>query len=333
MTHQSPIAADKQIDIACVGILCADVLAKTVDRLPDRGRLMLLDQLQMHIGGCAANAAIDLAKLGMRAAIVGKIGGDGFGSFLSSGLSAEGVDVRGLKVGGTPSSASVVTIGSDGERSILHCLGANGEFCYEDIDGEVIGQAGIVFVAGTFLMPSFDGPGAEKLLRTAKECGALCCMDTAWDSTGRWMDCLRGCMPYLDWFLPSMEEAAALSGETDPVRMAERFREAGAANVAIKLGADGCYVKPCGEDGFFVPAYHNIAVVDTSGAGDAWCAGFLAGLAKGWPPRRCAQFANATGAHCVMAIGTTTGIRSMEDIQAYINTHEAEEKVRNADND
>jgi sugar/nucleoside kinase (ribokinase family) len=91
----------------------------------------------------------------------------------------------------------------------------------------------------------------------------------------------------------------------------------------IKLGTDGCYVKLPNETGYYVPAYRNIAVADTSGAGDAFCAGFLAGLVKGWEPHRCAQFANAVEAHCVMSIGTTTGIKPMSDILAFMNDQDA----------
>lgn len=301
--------------VACVGILCADVMAKAVDRLPDRGKLLLLDQLEMHIGGCAANAAIDLARLGVPASIVGKIGNDGFGGFLSATLASEGVDTAGLVVDSGATSASVVAIGGDGERSILHCLGSNGRFRYEDADQSVVARAGILFIAGTFLMPSFDGAGAERLLRDARAGGALCCMDTAWDASGRWMGLIGPCMQYLDWFLPSYEEAAALSGERDPSAMALVFQRLGAGSVAIKMGAEGCYVKT-GRESFMAPAYR-VDAADASGAGDAWCAGFLAGLRQGWEPRRCARFANAVGACCVMSVGTTTGIRSMEETLAF----------------
>lgn len=308
------------LDVVCVGVICADIMVRTVDRLPERGKLALVDELSMHIGGCAANAAIDLARLGAGTAILGRIGADGFGSFLSAALEHEGVDTRGLKRSDTPSSASVVSIGSDAERSILHCLGANGEFCYGDIDRSVLTGSGIVFIAGTFLMPSFDGPGTAALLRDAKAGGALCCMDTAWDASGQWIKKIGGCLELLDWFMPSYEEAAALSGEQEPERIAAVFAREGAANVVIKLGADGCYVKPSGEKGFSVAAYSGVSVVDTSGAGDAFCAGFLMGLTKGWDPHRCAKLANAAGTHCIMAVGTTTGIRPLSEILTFMDS-------------
>lgn len=310
----------KRFDVACVGISCADVLAKPVDKLPDRGKLGLVDELLMKMGGCASNAAIDLAKIGMKAAFVGKLGDDGFGRFILDRFSAEKVDISGVKKDpSVPTSASIVLIGSDGERSILHCIGSNGRFGFEDIDLGIVFDSKILLVAGTFLMPGFDGPGAEMLLRTARAHGVVTCLDTAWDSTGTWLDKIGCALPHIDWFLPSYEEAREMAGgRTNPAEIAEFFIEKGVANAVIKLGKDGCYVRPANRPGFRVPTYEKVKVVDTSGAGDAFCAGFLTGLAHGWDIEKCARFANAVGSHCVMSIGTTDGIKPMREILKFM---------------
>ena len=301
-------------DIACVGILCADVLAKPVETLPGKGLLTMVDRLQLDIGGCAANAAIDLARLGVSASLFGRIGRDDFGTYLTDRLGKEGVDTRNLSVDpDVPTSASIVAVDAKGERSILHCPGANAVFRYENVDVEAVLQAKILFVSGTFLMRDFDGEGAERLLREARRAGVLCCCDTAWDSTGRWLETIAGMLPELDWFLPSQEEAVKLSGRTDPAEMADFFHDKGARNVVVKLGDKGCYVRLENGDGFHVAALTGIPVVDTSGAGDAFCAGFLAGLLRGLAPRQCALLANAAGACCVMEMGTTAGIRSIQE--------------------
>ena len=99
-------------------------------------------------------------------------------------------------------------------------------------------------------MPSFDGAGTEKLLKEAKQAGVLCCLDTAWDSTGQWMKKIEGSLPYLDWFMPSFDEARELSGKTAPSEMADLFLAKGVRNVIIKIGKDGCFVKPGNEKGF-----------------------------------------------------------------------------------
>jgi len=310
-------------EVACVGILCADVLAKPVDKLPEKGKLEVIDTLQLQVGGCATNAAIGLSKMGIKTALIGKVGDDGFGRFLQEVLKSEKVDISGLKVdGGVPTSASVVTISRDGERSILHCLGSNSRFSFEDVNTEIVRNSKILFIAGTFLMPEFDGEGTERLLKLAVDSGKVCCMDTAWDSTGQWMDKIKGSLVYLDWFLPSYEEARELSKEDKPEDMARLFQTKGVKNVVVKLGKNGCYVKPASKEGFYAPTYNDVQVVDTSGAGDSFCAGFLTGLVKGWDVNMCAKFANAVGSHCVMEIGTTTGIKPMDEIFYFLSEHE-----------
>lgn len=309
--------------ITCVGILCADILGKTVDALPEKGKLSLVDSISLQIGGCAANVAISLAKMGVKASIIGKIGDDSLGKFILNTLHVEEVDVRGLIVDkGICTSASMVMISGDSERSIIHSLGANKEFCYEDINIEILKEAKILLIAGTFLMPSFDGVGTEKLLKTASENGVLCCMDTAWDSSGEWIDKIESCLHYLDWFMPSYEEACALTGKTIPTEIADVLVDKGVKNIIIKLNSAGCFVKPALEEGYIVSSFSKIKPIDTSGAGDSFCAGFIAGLDQGWEVKKCAAFANAVGAHCIMEIGTTTGIKPMKEILAFMKNYE-----------
>lgn len=306
-------------DISCVGILTADVLAKPIEELPQKGLLSNINQIQLLLGGCASNAAIDLTKLGAKVQLFGKIGQDNLGGFVKNEVKSAGVDVSQLGVSeSVQTSASVVAISNDGERSVMHCIGANAEFCFKDIDLDRITQSKVLFIAGTFLMPGFDGEGACKLLRAARKAGVLCCLDTAWDSAGIWMKKLGVCMPYIDWFMPSYEEAVELSGKRKPEEIAEVFLKLGAGNVIVKLGEKGCYVKPGNKDGFFENAYDSIEVVDTSGAGDSFCAGFIMGLIQGWDLRNCARFANAVGSFCIAAIGTTTGIKSKEEVLTFM---------------
>ena len=304
-------------DVCCVGIICADVLAKPVDALPESGKLSLIDILNLEIGGCASNAAIDMAKLGINTAIITKIGQDGFGKFLHGVLEDNKVNTDGVIVDkNVPSSASVVAIGSNSERTVLHCLGANAEFTFSEIDLEIIKKSKILFIAGTFLMPKFDGDGTLQLLKMAKETGIVTCLDTAWNSQGTWNK-INDSLPFIDWFMPSYEEACEMTSQTEPAKIANTFAEMGSRNIIIKLGSKGCFVKLFEEEGFFVSGY-KVNAIDTSGAGDSFCAGFITGLAKGWDIKKASKFANAVGANCVTSIGTTTGIKSLKHIEKFM---------------
>lgn len=304
-------------DVTCLGILVADAIAKPVIEIPDSGKLSLVDQIELHTGGCATNTAIDLKKIGMSVSIVGKIGDDGFGKFLYSSLSEEGVDVRGLKRdANSNTSASMVLVSEDGERSFIHCLGSNATFCEEDIDYDIIKESKILFVAGALLMPNFDGEPTAKVLKWAQENEIYTVLDTAWDSTGRWIKAIGPCLPYLDLFMPSIEEAEMLTGKDDVDDMADIFLEMGAKNVVIKMGTQGCFIKNA-EEQHEIPAF-KVDAVDTTGAGDAFVAGFITGLLQEWDLKKSGIFANAVGAHCVMEMGASNGIKPLDEIIAFI---------------
>lgn len=308
-------------DVACVGILVADVVARTVRTLPEAGKLTLTDHLDLHTGGCAASSAIDMARLGLRTAVSGKIGADGFGAYMRQALRANGVEdafVMDDPKEGT--SASVVLVDAQGERSFLHCLGANGTFTDSDVPDALLSSSSIVFVAGTMLMPSFDGEPCARVLQRARRLNKATALDTAWDSKGRWMDILRPCMSHLDFFLPSYDEAVELSGEHDPERIAQLFLDMGVGTVVIKLGPEGCLVQNR-DISSRVPGYAVPHVMDTTGAGDAFCAGFLTGVVQGRPLEICGKMGNAVGALCVSGVGASSGIRSMDQVREIMQGH------------
>ncbi len=307
------------IDIACIGILVADVIAKPVDSIPKAGLLERISSIKIFSGGCAMNAGIDMAKIGLKVAVLGKVGKDSFGDFLEGELVKNNIDVRGIsKDDKEQTSASVVLSASSGERSFLHTVGANASFCEADVNYDVIKESNIVFVGGTMLMDKFDGEECAEVLKKCRQMGKTTVLDTAWDATGRWMKVLAPCMPYIDYFIPSIDEAIELSGKKTPEEIADVFFDMGVKKVVIKLGSKGCYGREeKNGEGIYVPCY-KVSAADTTGAGDSFCAGFLTGLSKGLSFEDSMRFANATGAHCVMAMGASTGIKSYEEIYKFM---------------
>jgi sugar/nucleoside kinase (ribokinase family) len=305
-------------DVICLGLLVADTVGRPIDALPPRGTLALVDRIELHTGGCAANTAVALAKLGVSTAAVGKVGSDGFGDYLTQALAGQGVDTRGIvRDAAASTAATMVVVHSDAERSFLHVAGANATFRTEDMPWEVAEGARVLHVAGLQLLSSLEGEGVAHVLTAARERGLVTTLDTVMNPHSRGWDGIAPALPHLDWAVPSFEEAAQLTGETKALRQAERFRDAGAKNVAIKMGAHGCLVLPEGGKGFHVPPIP-VEAVDALGAGDAWVAGFLTGLLNNWPIERTARFANAVGACCVQALGATTGVRSLAETLAMI---------------
>ncbi|MDE0690228.1 MAG: sugar kinase [Candidatus Poribacteria bacterium] len=301
------------MDVLSLGIYVVDVLGRPIDEFPEKGKLVLFDELEIHTGGCANNTAIALTRLGLSAGAMGKVGTDAFGDLILQKLRDNGVDTVGMQQDpGSSTSFTFVAVASDGERTFYHYIGANGELCEADLDWEVIKSAKILHIAGALVMPCFDGAPMANVLQKAKTLGITTSLDTAYDATGKWMETLEPCLPYVDMFMPSIVEVEHLTGLSDAREIAQFLRRNyGIHTIAIKMGEDGSYVSTP-EREHFATAYP-VTAVDATGAGDAYVAGFLAGTLMGWDLKATAELASATGAACVTAIGTTAGIQNLEE--------------------
>lgn len=293
-------------DIVCLGILVADVLVRPVDTLPARGSLGLVDDVELRGGGCALNTATALARLGLTAAVAGKIGRDPFGDFIIRLLQERGLDQSRLVLDATgDTSTTVALVGADGERTFLHRIGANGTLRIDELDEQALFAARALHVGGALVMPAFDGEPMAELLRRARAAGVMTSIDTVFDPSGNWNRVLA-CLHHVDLFTPGLTEATRISNVRDPLQAARRLREIGAGAVAVTLGSQGCVVSADDFEGW-VEGFA-VDAVDGTGAGDAFAAGFIYGNLAGWGSERSARFANAAGALAVTAIGACEGL-------------------------
>ena len=299
------VAAMKKV--ACVGILVADIITEPVNSYPDKGVLLPVNSITLHNGGNAMTAAINIKKLGVETEIVGKVGTDIFGRFLKERLEESGVGVSGLCTDSeTQTSTSVLMISDDGERSFFHCVGANGTFSEKDIDFSIIEDCDIVFVTGSFLLHTFDGKETAEFLKKCKKLGKTTFVDVCWDDSGRWGELLDMSMPYIDFFMPSIDEAVNIAKAESPEEAADIFIKKGVSNAVIKLGSKGCFLKTASmEKGIHFPS-KKLKAVDTTGAGDSFCSGFIAAYAHGEDIKTCALIANETGGRSVLYKGATS---------------------------
>lgn len=292
-------------DVVCLGILVADVIARPVDALPPRGTLALVDSIALRGGGCALNTSSALAKLGLAASALGKIGADPFGDFILGLLGTRGVADGGIVRDPTAAtSASVALVDATGERTFLHVKGANAEIRIEEL-GEAPFTGRALHLAGALVLDALDGEPTAALLAEARRRGIHTSLDTVFDGSGRWERVLPA-LAHCDLFTPGIEEAYAISGERDPARAAERLRELGTTVAAVTGGEEGCWVSGLGH----VPALP-VDAVDGTGAGDAFAAGFLYGRLAGMPLEWCARFANAAGALATTAVGAFEGVADL----------------------
>ena len=308
-------------EVVCLGILVADVYGRPIDDWPEHGRLAVVGEMGIGLGGCAANTGLGLVKLGVDTAVVGKVGEDGFGRFVTETLRSGGAKTEGVVVDDRPgTSATMVMIDSQGERTFLHYPGANGRLRVEEINFDLIASCRIFHCAGALVMPGFDGAPMAECLRRAREAGVTTALDTVYNDTSGWMDTLAPCLEYTDIFLPSLTEAQKLTRLEDPPAVAEKLISRGPKTVGLKMGEEGSYVRTADQE-LRVPAYR-VNVVDGTGAGDAYVAGFLRGVLAGWNLEHTAKFANAVGALCTTGIGTTAGLRDFEGTMAFLREQE-----------
>ena len=299
--------------IVCLGILVADVVGRPMHSVPEPGRLVLVDDMGLYTGGCAVNAATALVKLGLPVEVIGKVGADPFGDFLVEVMQERGIGTKGVKrdqeVG---TSATMVMVDPDGERRFVHYIGANSRLTKEDVAMELVAASSILHIGGSLVLPGIDGEPTADLLQQAQAAGVKTFLDTVWDDTGGWMTLLEPSLPYVDYFIPSLPEAQAIVGLQDPQDVARALLDRGPGVVGLKMGPDGCLVMNRDGESIRFPAF-DVQVIDATGAGDAFAAGFIAGVWLGWPLEKTVRFASAVGALCVTGLGASGGVRSLQE--------------------
>jgi len=306
------------MDVLCVGQLAADILVKPVERVDYGVDTLRVEGIDIRNGGDCLNAALCLARLGLSVGFAGLVGRDQLGDYLAGVIDRAGIDGRGLRrTDGAGTCACLVLINSRGDRSFFYHGGANDLFSVDDVDGSLVEDAALVHVGGTYLLPRFDGEGAAALLARARAAGRRTSMDVTWDTTGRWLSLIAPCLPHLSFFMPSVKEAERITGLSEPRDMAAFLLDRGVGTAVIKLGEQGCYVRRQGEPGFSVEAFPT-RVVDTTGAGDSFVAGFIAGVVKGWELRDCARLGCAVAALNIQKVGATGGIPTLSAALAFM---------------
>jgi sugar/nucleoside kinase (ribokinase family) len=302
------------MDVLCVGNAVADTKARPVDSLPATGTLALVDSVSLHGGGCALNTALALAKLGMKAGIVTGVGHDAFGEFLMGLLKRAGVDNSPVVTHPVlQSSATAVMVNRRGERSFLHTIGASAAITEKAVPDSLLRKYRALHLSGFYILPRLDGAPAMRVLRRAKKLGLVTSLDTCWDPRRRW-HLVRMCLPYTDYYMPSYEEAREAFGSRDPRTIAEAaFRAGVRKGVILKTGAKGCFALFRGGAQVRVPAF-KVKVVDTTGAGDCFDAGFLAGLLRRQALSEALMLGCAAGACSVSGMGSQGTIRSYRQV-------------------
>ncbi|ADV60680.1 PfkB domain protein [Isosphaera pallida ATCC 43644] len=312
--------------VVCAGVVVADHLSPPISHLPRAGELVACDDLVLAIGGCASNAAAALAKLGVHAAVLGKVGDDVFGRFVAETLRAQGVDDRLLAIDRSRATSQTLIVNVKGEdRRFIHCFGANQGLTVGDLAAAfdslwAEGASPSVFYLGGYLiLPGVDPTDLAAFLHDLRGRGITTLLDVATPGPADYLSKLTPVLPEVDVFLPNTDEAKLILGESDPIRQAQAFRDLGTRRVVVTMGEAGAVALSDhlrAKLGVFP-----VEFVDGTGGGDAFDAGYIAGLLDGLDEVGCLTFASALGASCVRAVGTTAGLFNRKQLQTFIQDH------------
>jgi len=296
-----------------VGLTTLDVAMRPVDRLPEGEGTNLVDGIALAPAGTAGGAALIAARLGLAVKLGSTVGGDLTGRMVRLALEDAGVDTSLLATApGRPTSTTVLAIDSQGRRPLFHALGA-GMFTEATPELHAAAARARFLHYGGVGGPGLDGgPGAD-LLAAARQAGAVVTCDLL-ARHPKTLGELERLLPHVDYFMPSVAEAFALTGLDDLAAAADVFLGLGAGACVIKNGSKGSYLA-LGRERRVLPA-HLITPVDTTSCGDSYCAGFIAALDRGREPVEACRFGTATAALVAQGLGTLGILESFEATEA-----------------
>jgi len=290
---------DRRYDLVTVGHALVDIRI-VVDRFPAPDEEAVVLSQTWGAGGSAINTAIDGSRLGLRTAVIAKIGFDSFGRIIVDELLREGVDISGLRVSSTGRTGfTIVAIDRDGKIAMYGFKGVAEELDPSEVDNEIISTARYVHIASLRLDTSL------KVAEIARKAGAKISWDPGRVLAKKGLKELEKMIKSIDIVLANKVEASVITGlDIDKYReSAKILKDLGPELVVVKLGSRGIYVLGDGVDEE-VPAVKVDRVVDTTGAGDAFAAGLIAGILRGYSLRKALLYANAVAALKITKLGS-----------------------------
>lgn len=306
-------------------VLSAGLAFCDIPLSPVPGNILEIDNSMIempvsHTGGDALTVAVVLSKLGIEASLIGRIGRDVSGQFIKEELKKNGVNMDRLiedDLYGT--AVSYILIEKSGERHFLVNRGANDALTGKDVPDEAIRESDLVFFGSALAMQRMTDDEVSDIFKRAHKYGKLTAMDASIateTNAQNNLDLIDKSLKETDIFIPSYEEAAFFTGKTDVKEMLDIFSRYPLKVLGIKLGHKGCVLTDFKET-HWLSAYPDVKVVDTTGAGDCFMAGFLCGYLHGWDLKKTGEFASAVSAYGIGASGASTGIPDFETVLKY----------------
>jgi ribokinase len=300
----------KRFDVIGFGALNVDKLYK-VNKIAGPEEEGFIKGFEEACGGSAANTIVGLARLGCKVGFIGKVAKDREGKMLLEDFRREGVNTKGIIRAEAGRSGTVMGfVDERGERALYVDPGVNDTISFEEIDMGYACQAKFIHLTSFVGEKSFEAQ--KRLVENLPE-DVKVSLDPGELYARKGIKALNPVLKRTFVFMPNSRELTLLTGMEDHVKGAEKMLGLGVKIVAVKLGGKGCYVTD-GKESHHVEAF-KVQIVDTTGAGDAFCAGFLYGVLNGKSLKECAKLGNFVASRCIMKMGARTGLPRLEDLK------------------
>jgi len=304
--------------VITAGLHIVDILGRPVTEIPKGQGLALLDEISMTIAGTSAATAMNLARLGISVSTYGVLGDDHLGRWLATQLALEGVDTRGLRVDpDVPTSATILPIRPNGERPALHVKGANGRIVASDVKWSRAPEAKHFHLGGSLLLEGLDGEPTAELMRQARALGMTTSIDIIGVPDIDYDALFSGTYPQLDFLLVNDDDVMLLAGEKTVEAAIDKMLSKGVGSCVVTVGARGAIYKDKTGVAFHKPALA-VKVVDTTGCGDAFSAGFIAGVVLNREIETCVKMGIAAGSAVARGLGSDAGVTSLVELSEFM---------------
>ncbi|MBB6672445.1 carbohydrate kinase family protein [Cohnella nanjingensis] len=303
----------KPYDVVVIGDANIDLVVAGCNEMPEPGQEVLVNDMTLHVGGGAALFSLALAKLGMKLAFNGVLGEDGFGQFIRERFLQSGIDTRYIRSSSKYNTGISIAINPEKDRSFITYTGTNAELSLLqlDMDSVVLGR----HVHLTGYRGSRNHEEYVDMARKLKRLGLTTSLDVGWDDTGEWYKGIFELMREVDIFFMNEVEARRYTGCATTERSLQELSRHG-RHVVLKLGEAGAMASVGGRMSY--RSAFEVDVVDTTGAGDSFNAGYVYGFLNGYRTEQCLLLANACGALSVSRFGGSTGVGDRAAVERFI---------------
>lgn len=309
MMQRGILSAMPEFDVLVIGEINPDLILQGQDVTPAFGQAeKLVDNAVLTIGSSSVIFACGAARLGLRVMFVGIVGDDVFGHFMLNQMQTRGIDTSHCIISKQETTGFSLILSQPHDRAILTYAGSIASLRYSDIDQAVFDQARHLHLGGFFILRQLQ-PEAARLFKSAKEAGLSTSIDTNWDPSETWDSGLAEVLQYVDVFLPNEAELLNISNKQTLEQALEHLQHI--PTLAVKLGSKGGLTQ-AGHQRFRAPPLA-VNVVDTTGAGDSFDAGFLYGYLHHWELERSLRLACACGSLSTLGMGGTSAQPTLEE--------------------